>query len=81
MAGSDTDALLIHVAAAMLRPPSAGERRQLAIMQTGVALDALRAGDLGAASMFLEDAVLHLNAALGRPPVTERHGLRASWPA
>lgn len=64
-----TDAL-----AAAARPPSAGERRQLATMQAQVALDALRAGDLRAGHVFLTDALLHLRAALGAEP--ERHGLR-----
>lgn len=44
------------------RPPSAGERRQLALMQMGVAADAIRAGDYGAAAIFLADAEVHLRA-------------------
>ena len=51
---------------AAARPPSAGERRQLATLQADLALMALRAGDLGAAAAFLDDAVLHLRAALRR---------------
>lgn len=54
---------------ATARNPTAGERRQLAMLQTEVALDALRAGDLGAASLFLIDAIEHLKAA--RTPVAD----------
>lgn len=47
------------------RPPTVGERRQLALMQIGVAIDALKAGDYGAAVEFIRDAETHVRAMLG----------------
>jgi hypothetical protein len=49
---------------AATRPPTVGDRRQLALLQIGVALDALKAGDYGAAVSFIDDAALHVRAML-----------------
>lgn len=52
---------------AATRPPTVGDRRQLALLQIGVALDALKAGDYGAAVLFIRDAETHVRAMLADP--------------
>lgn len=59
---------LAQIAAAVSAyQPSRDERHQLALMQAQVALDALQAGDVSAASLFLVDAIGHMKAMRDAP--------------
>lgn len=51
--------------AELLRGPTPGDRRKLAMAALKTAIAAIEEGDYGAAAIFLDDALLHIRAARG----------------